>query len=100
MDKDSLIIRNARIVNEGTVVEGDVLIRDGRIEQVGGAPDAADVEIAQSVEAGQLALHHRLEETHDGVPLALGLLAVLHQAREGVGLEDELEKAMAGLAQD
>jgi len=29
------IIRNARIVNEGQVIEGDVAIRDGRIERVG-----------------------------------------------------------------
>ena len=32
-------IVNARIVNEGTVIEGDVLIEDGRIAAVGAAPD-------------------------------------------------------------
>ena len=38
------VIKNARIVNEGTVVEGDLAIRDGRIERVGGTV-AGDVEI-------------------------------------------------------
>lgn len=32
-------IVNARIVNEGTVIEGDLLIEDGRIAAVGAAPD-------------------------------------------------------------
>lgn len=35
MTSSSLLIVNARIVNEGRIGEGDVLIRDGRIEQVG-----------------------------------------------------------------
>ncbi|MBS1545986.1 MAG: dihydroorotase [Bacteroidetes bacterium] len=30
------LIRNARVVNEGTVTEADVLVRNGRIEQVAG----------------------------------------------------------------
>ena len=29
------LIRNARIVNEGTTTEGDVLIKNGRIAQIG-----------------------------------------------------------------
>ena len=32
-----IVIRNARIVNEGSIIEGDVLIKNGRIEKVGGA---------------------------------------------------------------
>ncbi len=32
-----IVIRNARIVNEGRIIEGDVLIKNGRIEKVGGA---------------------------------------------------------------
>lgn len=41
-----LVIKDARIVNEGRSVDGDVLIRDGRIEQVGSgiaAPEGAEV---------------------------------------------------------
>lgn len=30
------IIRNARIVNEGVIIDGDILIKDNRIERVGG----------------------------------------------------------------
>ncbi len=33
---DFLLISNARIVNDGRTVEGDVLVRNGRIEQVAG----------------------------------------------------------------
>ena len=41
-------IVNARIVNEGTVIEGDLLIEDGRIAAVGAAPDGpGDVTDAQ-----------------------------------------------------
>ncbi|MGV8604580.1 hypothetical protein, partial [Pseudomonas aeruginosa] len=32
----SLLIRNARMVNEGQVCEGDLLVRHGRIERVAG----------------------------------------------------------------
>lgn len=32
----SLLVTDARIVNEGTTTEGDVFVRDGRIEAVGG----------------------------------------------------------------
>jgi len=42
MNKSRLLIRNARIVNEDTIAEGDVLVRGGRIEQVGGEIRAAD----------------------------------------------------------
>lgn len=36
-----IIIRNARIVNEGRIFEGDVLIKNGRIEKVGGTIEVA-----------------------------------------------------------
>ena len=36
----STVIKNARIVNEGTIVEGDLSIRDGRIDRVGGRIDS------------------------------------------------------------
>ena len=36
------LISNARIVNEGRQFEGDVLVRNGRIEQIGGAIGAPD----------------------------------------------------------
>jgi len=35
------VVKNARIVNEGTIVEGDLSIRDGRIDRVGGRIDVA-----------------------------------------------------------
>ncbi len=35
MTNQSLLIVNARIVNEDSITEGDVLVRDGRIERVG-----------------------------------------------------------------
>lgn len=39
----SLLITNARIVNEGTITEGDLLVRDGRIAEIGaGIGKAAD----------------------------------------------------------
>lgn len=42
----TLLIRNARIVNRGTIRESDILIRDGRIARIGGALDAhAEVEL-------------------------------------------------------
>jgi len=37
MTAHSLLIQNARIVNEGRTIEGDVLIRDGRIERIDAA---------------------------------------------------------------
>jgi len=46
----SLVIKDARIVNEGRTVDGDVLIRDGRIEQVGA--DVVTPEGAEVIEAG------------------------------------------------
>ena len=33
------VIKNARMVNEGVVIEGDLAIRDGRIDRVGGVID-------------------------------------------------------------
>lgn len=50
----SLLIQNARIVNRGTIREGDIYVKDGFIEQVGGAIDRrAD----RTIDArGQLAL--------------------------------------------
>ena len=45
-----LVIKDARIVNEGRSADGDVLIRDGRIEQVGSA--IAVPEGAQVIDAG------------------------------------------------
>jgi len=38
------LIRNARIINEGAIREGDVLIKAGRIEKIGGAIDAGGVD--------------------------------------------------------
>jgi len=41
----SLLIANARLVNEGRIDEGDLLVVDGRIERVGGEIKAADAEV-------------------------------------------------------
>ena len=44
----SWILRNAAVVNEGRILEADVLIAGGRIEQVGGAtsdPKATDIDL-------------------------------------------------------
>ncbi|MEC5207882.1 dihydroorotase [Vogesella perlucida] len=38
--KGDILIRNARLVNEGGISEGDVLVRHGRIERIAGAIDA------------------------------------------------------------
>lgn len=38
----SIIIRNATIVNEGQQIQGDVLVKNGRIEQVGGTISVAE----------------------------------------------------------
>lgn len=38
----SIIIRNATIVNEGRQIQGDVLVKNGRIEQVGGTISVAE----------------------------------------------------------
>ena len=40
----SLLITNANIVNEDRIQQGDVLIRNGRIEQIGGGLSAAGVD--------------------------------------------------------
>ncbi len=44
MTDRALLIKNARIVNEGCTIDGDVLIRAGRIERIGSglAADSAD----------------------------------------------------------
>ncbi|RMG35703.1 MAG: dihydroorotase [Gammaproteobacteria bacterium] len=43
-----LLITNARLVNEGMVGEGDVLIEDGRLAQVGGEISAVDAEVIEA----------------------------------------------------
>ena len=54
MTKDSLLIKDARIVNEGHTTDGDVLIRAGRIERIGSGI-AAD-EVDEIIDAGGLHL--------------------------------------------
>ena len=49
----AILIKNARLVNEGEVREGDLLVRSGRIERIGGEIPAGD---AQVIEAGGLTL--------------------------------------------
>ncbi|MFN0013147.1 MAG: dihydroorotase [Saprospiraceae bacterium] len=35
MDAQSILIRNARIINRGSITQGDLFVRDGRIEAIG-----------------------------------------------------------------
>jgi dihydroorotase len=45
----TILIRNARIVNRGAITEGDILVKNGRIEQIAGAIDrGADIELDAS----------------------------------------------------
>ena len=46
---NSLLITNAQIVNEGNISQGDVLVRNGRIEKVGG--DLAAHKVDRMIEA-------------------------------------------------
>ncbi len=47
--RNSFVIKNGRIVNEGTVVEGDLAIEGGRISQVGGtATGTQELDVAGS----------------------------------------------------
>lgn len=39
---NSLVIKNARLVNEGTITEGDLSISSGRIKKIGGVIDGRD----------------------------------------------------------
>jgi len=41
---NQLIIKDGQIVNEGQIIEGDLLIRNGRIEKIGGVIDAKEAE--------------------------------------------------------
>lgn len=38
---DDLLLRNARLVNEGREFEGDLLVRHGRIERIAGSLEGA-----------------------------------------------------------
>lgn len=40
---ENLLIKDVRIVNNGRIIEGDVLIRDGRFERVGGILEAEGI---------------------------------------------------------
>jgi len=39
---DSYVLRDARIVNEGSIIDGDILIKNGRIERIGGKIDVQE----------------------------------------------------------
>lgn len=46
LDMKSILLKNAHIVNRGTIIQGDILIKNGRIERCGGIVDArADIEL-------------------------------------------------------
>ncbi|MEM9304425.1 MAG: dihydroorotase [Pseudomonadota bacterium] len=57
---DSLLITNARMVNEGEVTEGDLLVRDGRIERLGGAIDAEAAKVIDA--AGRLLMPGMIDD--------------------------------------
>ena len=50
MTNETTLIKNARLVNEGRLAEGDLLIRDGRIDRIGAG--IADPGNARIVDAG------------------------------------------------
>ena len=54
MSTQPILIKNARIVNEGEILEGDLLVRDGRIAAIGG--DLAADANAQVIDARGLHL--------------------------------------------
>ena len=56
----SLLITNARMVNEGQVQEGDLLVVDGRIAQIGGAISAPGVEVLDA--AGQVLMPGMIDD--------------------------------------
>ncbi len=56
----SLLITNARLVNEGRVTEGDLLVNDGRIAQIGGAISAPDAQVLDA--AGQVLMPGMIDD--------------------------------------
>ncbi len=54
------LIKNARLVNEGTVSEGDLLVENGRIARVGGEISAADAEVVDA--AGQVLMPGMIDD--------------------------------------
>ena len=56
----SLLITNARMVNEGQVQEGDLLVVNGRIAQIGGAISAPGVEVLDA--AGQVLMPGMIDD--------------------------------------
>ena len=56
----SLLITNARMVNEGQVQEGDLLVVDGRIARIGGAISAPGVEVLDA--AGQVLMPGMIDD--------------------------------------
>ena len=56
----SLLITNARMVNEGQIQEGDLLVVDGRIAQIGGAISAPGVEVLDA--AGQVLMPGMIDD--------------------------------------
>ena len=56
----SLLITNARMVNEGQIQEGDLLVVDGRIARIGGAISAPGVEVLDA--AGQVLMPGMIDD--------------------------------------
>jgi len=55
-----LLISNARMVNEGQVKEGDLLVVDGRIEQIGNGISAPDAKVIDA--AGQVLMPGMIDD--------------------------------------
>ncbi len=55
-----LLISNARMVNEGQVKEGDLLVVDGRIEQIGAGISAPDAKVIDA--AGQVLMPGMIDD--------------------------------------
>ena len=57
---NKLLIRNARMVNEGQVTEGDLLVADGRIAQIGGEISAPGAQLIDA--AGQVLMPGMIDD--------------------------------------
>ena len=49
---DNYLIRNAKIVNNGLITHGFVLVRGGIIRAVGAGEPGAEQELAENIDAG------------------------------------------------
>ena len=49
-----LLIKNARIVNEGSITDGNILIEEGRIKSILGSEDTLSIDARKTIDAAGL----------------------------------------------